>query len=173
MLFGIGKMCSPWNRVISRLSKNDFGMMSSPSRFVKASFFTFRWYSWWLKILHVFTWVQAEQGFYFVGKDLSGFLKTKFQELIGQEKAGPQEVEVVMGRTLQVFANLYSYKTYTQHSTQSYFKKSKILFVNCNRFHLVQMDVHIFPLMNYATDLLELQIILDCSVSLFNLVALI
>lgn len=115
--------------------------------------------------------MQAEQGFYFVGKDLSGFLKKKFQELIGQEKAGPQKVEVVMGRTLQVFANLYSYKTYTQHSTQSYFKKSKILFVNCNRFHLVQMDVHIFPLMNYATDLLELQIILDCSVSLFNLVA--
>ncbi|TXG60885.1 hypothetical protein EZV62_012248 [Acer yangbiense] len=44
----------------------------------------------------------AEQGFYFIGKGLSGLLKQKFQELIGDHKAGPQEVEVVMGRTLQV-----------------------------------------------------------------------
>ncbi|XP_059635998.1 uncharacterized protein LOC132278207 [Cornus florida] len=44
----------------------------------------------------------AEQGFYFVGKDLSDFLKQKFQQLIGEHAAGPQEVEVVMGRTLQV-----------------------------------------------------------------------
>ncbi|KAJ9162913.1 hypothetical protein P3X46_022650 [Hevea brasiliensis] len=44
----------------------------------------------------------AEQGFYFVGKDLSGLLKLKFQELVGEQTAGPQEVEVVMGRTLQV-----------------------------------------------------------------------
>lgn len=51
--------------------------------------------------------LQAEQGFYFVGKDLSGILKQKFQELIGDETAGPQEVEVVMGRTLQVCAALF------------------------------------------------------------------
>ncbi|KAJ9141239.1 hypothetical protein P3X46_031800 [Hevea brasiliensis] len=44
----------------------------------------------------------AEQGFYFVGKDLSGLLKQKFQELIGKQTAVPQKVEVVMGRTLQV-----------------------------------------------------------------------
>ncbi|KAK4604877.1 hypothetical protein RGQ29_013084 [Quercus rubra] len=44
----------------------------------------------------------AEQGFYFIGKDISGFLKQKFQQLIGEHTASPQEVEVVMGRTLQV-----------------------------------------------------------------------
>lgn len=108
--------------------------------------------------------MQAEQGFYFVGKDLSGFLKQRFQELIGQEKAGPQEVEVVMGRTLWVFFELY-FKTYRQHNTHSYVKKPNFVFLKCNRFHSVQMDVHIFLSTNYATDLLELQIILDCLVS--------
>ncbi|KAB2625964.1 lactation elevated protein 1 [Pyrus ussuriensis x Pyrus communis] len=44
----------------------------------------------------------AEQGFYFVGKDLSGFLKQSFQQLIGEHEAVPQEAEVVMGRTLKV-----------------------------------------------------------------------
>ncbi|XP_023634724.1 AFG1-like ATPase isoform X1 [Capsella rubella] len=45
----------------------------------------------------------AEQGFYFIGKDLSTLLKQKFQELIGDNViARPQEVEVVMGRKLQV-----------------------------------------------------------------------
>ncbi|KAK6127002.1 hypothetical protein DH2020_039251 [Rehmannia glutinosa] len=44
----------------------------------------------------------AEQGFYFVGKHLSGLLKQKFQQLIGDQEAVPQEVEVVMGRKLQV-----------------------------------------------------------------------
>ncbi|KAL6534752.1 hypothetical protein OROGR_013427 [Orobanche gracilis] len=44
----------------------------------------------------------AEQGFYFVGKHLSGLLKQKFQQLIGEQVAGSQEVEVVMGRKLQV-----------------------------------------------------------------------
>ncbi|KAF5461285.1 hypothetical protein F2P56_017398 [Juglans regia] len=44
----------------------------------------------------------AEQGFYFIGKDLSGILKQKFQQLIADHTASPQEVEVVMGRTLQV-----------------------------------------------------------------------
>lgn len=45
---------------------------------------------------------QAQLGFYFVGKELSAFLKEKFQELIGEHSASPQEVEVVMGRKLQV-----------------------------------------------------------------------
>ncbi|XP_027117460.2 uncharacterized protein [Coffea arabica] len=44
----------------------------------------------------------AQQGFYFVGKDLSSLLNEKFHQLIGNHKAVPQEVEVVMGRTLQV-----------------------------------------------------------------------
>lgn len=70
---------------------------------------------------HVCTWTQAEQGFYFIGKDLSVFLKQKFEQLIGQEKAGPQEVEVVMGRTLQVFAKLNIHNVI--HNTCSYVKK--------------------------------------------------
>ncbi|CAN8326634.1 unnamed protein product [Cochlearia groenlandica] len=45
----------------------------------------------------------AEQGFYFIGKDLSTLLKQKFQQLIGDNVvARPQVVEVVMGRKLQV-----------------------------------------------------------------------
>ncbi|CAH8318068.1 unnamed protein product [Eruca vesicaria subsp. sativa] len=44
----------------------------------------------------------AEEGFYFIGKDISGLLKQKFQQLVGDEPAGPQVVEVVMGRKLQV-----------------------------------------------------------------------
>ncbi|KAJ1433561.1 P-loop containing nucleoside triphosphate hydrolase [Sesbania bispinosa] len=44
----------------------------------------------------------GEQGFYLVGRDLSGFLKQKFQQLIGEATATPREVEVVMGRTLHV-----------------------------------------------------------------------
>ncbi|XP_022749470.1 AFG1-like ATPase isoform X3 [Durio zibethinus] len=43
-----------------------------------------------------------EQGFYFIGKDLSSLLKEKFQHLISEYIASPQVVEVVMGRTLQV-----------------------------------------------------------------------
>jgi predicted ATPase len=46
--------------------------------------------------------VQAEEGFYFIGKDISGLLKQKFQLLVGDQPAGPQVVEVVMGRKLQV-----------------------------------------------------------------------
>ncbi|GMP36115.1 hypothetical protein CsSME_00008332 [Camellia sinensis var. sinensis] len=44
----------------------------------------------------------AEQGFYFVGKELTGLFKQKFQHLVGEHTAHPQQVEVVMGRTLQV-----------------------------------------------------------------------
>ncbi|KAL6539657.1 hypothetical protein OROHE_011428 [Orobanche hederae] len=44
----------------------------------------------------------AEEGFYFVGKHLSDLLKQKFQQLIGEQVAGSQEVEVVMGRKLLV-----------------------------------------------------------------------
>ncbi|KAJ8767508.1 hypothetical protein K2173_017552 [Erythroxylum novogranatense] len=44
----------------------------------------------------------AEQGFYFVGKDSSNILEQKFQQLIGEQTAVMQQVEVVMGRTLRV-----------------------------------------------------------------------
>ncbi|KAJ4899035.1 AFG1-like ATPase family protein [Raphanus sativus] len=45
----------------------------------------------------------AEQGFYFIGTDLSTLLKQKYQELLGGNLvARPQVVEVVMGRKLQV-----------------------------------------------------------------------
>ncbi|KAG6424254.1 hypothetical protein SASPL_114669 [Salvia splendens] len=46
--------------------------------------------------------LKAEQGFYFVGKHLSGRLNKRFYQLIGEHTASPQEVEVVMGRKLQV-----------------------------------------------------------------------
>ncbi|GAB4856182.1 hypothetical protein Ancab_014108 [Ancistrocladus abbreviatus] len=45
--------------------------------------------------------LRAEQGFYFIGKDRLGLLKDQFQQLIGENKPYPQEVEVVMGRTLK------------------------------------------------------------------------
>ncbi|XP_021854159.1 uncharacterized protein [Spinacia oleracea] len=44
----------------------------------------------------------GEQGFYLVGLDMSGLLKVKFHQLIGDHQAQPQEVEVVMGRKLKV-----------------------------------------------------------------------
>ncbi|KAK7265339.1 hypothetical protein RJT34_32958 [Clitoria ternatea] len=44
----------------------------------------------------------GEQGFYLVGRDLSGFLKQMFQQLIGEGTPTPQEVEVKMGRKLHV-----------------------------------------------------------------------
>jgi len=48
--------------------------------------------------------VQGEQGFYLVGLELSGILKAKFRQLIGEHEAQPQEVEVVMGRKLKVYS---------------------------------------------------------------------
>ncbi|XP_011623782.1 lactation elevated protein 1 [Amborella trichopoda] len=44
----------------------------------------------------------AREGFCFVGFEKSGLLKEKFEELIGDHVPGPKEVEVVMGRKLQV-----------------------------------------------------------------------
>lgn len=46
--------------------------------------------------------MQAETGFYFIVKGYTGLLKQKFHHLIGNEIPGPQVVEVVMGRKLQV-----------------------------------------------------------------------
>lgn len=44
----------------------------------------------------------AGQGFYFIENYGSDLLKQKFEQLIGNHRAGPQEVEVVMGRKLLV-----------------------------------------------------------------------
>ncbi|KAL3532963.1 hypothetical protein ACH5RR_006484 [Cinchona calisaya] len=44
----------------------------------------------------------AQQGFYFIGENLSSLLNQKFFHLIGKHRAVSQEVEVVMGRTLRV-----------------------------------------------------------------------
>ncbi|KAL8040920.1 hypothetical protein ABFX02_10G131400 [Erythranthe guttata] len=44
----------------------------------------------------------AEQGFYYIGKHSSLLLNQKFRQLIGENVAIPKEVEVIMGRKLQV-----------------------------------------------------------------------
>lgn len=66
--------------------------------------------------------LQGGQGFYLVGRDSSGFLNKKFQQLIGEDTATPQEVEVVMGRTLQVCAkfNIVSTHEYYYYCYQSF-----------------------------------------------------
>ncbi|KAL0453881.1 UNVERIFIED_CONTAM: AFG1-like ATPase [Sesamum latifolium] len=46
--------------------------------------------------------LKAQQGFYFVGRHLSSLLNQKFQQLIAEHVATPQEVELIMGRKLQV-----------------------------------------------------------------------
>lgn len=53
-----------------------------------------------------------------VGTDLSGFLKEKFQQLIGEGTATPtpQEVEVVMGRTLHVCVKSDLTQTHIEHT---------------------------------------------------------
>lgn len=51
-----------------------------------------------------------------VGTDLSGFLKQKFQQLIGEGTATPQEVEVVMGRTLHVCVKSDLTQTHIEHT---------------------------------------------------------
>ena len=52
---------------------------------------------------------QAEQGFYFVGNNIAGLLKQKFQELVGKHEVRSEEVEVVMGRKLQVCVRICSF----------------------------------------------------------------
>ncbi|KAL2481073.1 AFG1-like ATPase family protein [Abeliophyllum distichum] len=44
----------------------------------------------------------TEQGFYIVGTNLSSLVSRKFQQLVGEHRAVQQDVEVVMGRKLQV-----------------------------------------------------------------------
>lgn len=107
--------------------------------------------------------LQGGQGFYLVGRDSSGFLNKKFQQLIGEDTATPQEVEVVMGRTLQVCAkfNIVSTHEYYYYCYQSF---TIFFFFFLIRSHWELMDVPISPSRNFATNLLELQTILDYSV---------
>lgn len=76
-----------------------------------------------LKLLDFFSHqfgLQGEQGFYLVGRNLSGILRQNFQKLIGEATATPQEVEVVMGRTLHVCANFYIEETRRAHDYYYY-----------------------------------------------------
>lgn len=59
--------------------------------------------------------LQGEHEFYLVGRDLSGLLKQKFQKLVGEGTATPQEVEVVMGRTLHVCTKFDIAETHLEH----------------------------------------------------------
>lgn len=78
---------------------------------------------------------QAEQGFYFVGKDLSGLLKEKFQQLLGDHEAHPEEAEVVMGRTLKVFFFWVSFgEACATHIIVAFFFYLTLYF-NIFRFH--------------------------------------
>ncbi|XP_045809967.1 AFG1-like ATPase isoform X1 [Trifolium pratense] len=77
------------------------------------------------------------QGFYLVGRDLSVFLKKKFQELVGEGTATPQEVEVVMGRTLQVCAKIYIAEARTEHI-------SVVFFLRWNTYHCYYQTLAIF-----------------------------
>ena len=126
-------MYSSSNWFINRLSEDDFGMISAwlyvyikfclhiqPLIPIYYRFLTF----------HVCLELQAEQGFYFIGKDISGFLKQKFQQLIGEHTASPQEVEVVMGRTLQVSTKLYCAMAYAEHVIGQIFLKPFLKTIN-------------------------------------------
>lgn len=114
-------MCSSWNRIIGGLPKNDFCMVNGSFSTFSCHMFSFLvvWFDFcyfcclsnidrtpelsdWKFLSFFFCKLQAEEGFYFVGKDLSSILKQKFYQLVGEHRAVPQEVEVVMGRTLQV-----------------------------------------------------------------------
>lgn len=56
--------------------------------------------------------MQAEEGFYFVINNTSDFFMQKFKELVGEHTARPQEVEVKMGRKLQVCPSENDGKSY-------------------------------------------------------------
>lgn len=51
--------------------------------------------------------LQAEESFYFVKSGSSDFLMQKFKELVGEHTVHFHEVEVVMGRNLQVCPCVY------------------------------------------------------------------
>lgn len=100
-----------------------------------------------------------------MGNHLSSLLKQKFQQLIGEHKAVPREVEVVMGRKLRVYiTNLVDILMQCFNGLGFGGFNIFYFFVNF-RFRWVRMDVHIFHLRNFVTGRLELQTILACVVS--------
>ncbi|KAD6794959.1 hypothetical protein R6Q59_021137 [Mikania micrantha] len=91
----------------------------------------------------------AEEGFYFVKNDFSDFLMQKFKELVGEHTAQPQEVEVVMGRKLQVplGANGCAYFPFEELCDKPL--GAADYFGLCKNFHTLALDdVPVFGLHN-------------------------
>ncbi|KAG2241734.1 hypothetical protein Bca52824_090307 [Brassica carinata] len=87
----------------------------------------------------------AEQGFYFIGKDLSTLLKQKYQELIEATLLRPQVVEVVMGRKLQVLMDVRTslLKSYATDLLEL------LITSDCSKFHTLALEgVPVFGLHN-------------------------
>ncbi|KAI3775338.1 hypothetical protein L1987_49910 [Smallanthus sonchifolius] len=91
----------------------------------------------------------AEEGFYFVKNESFDFLMQKFKELVGEHTARPQEVEVVMGRKLQVplGANGCAYFPFEELCDKPL--GAADYFGLCKNFHTLALDdVPIFGLHN-------------------------
>ncbi|KAI7746972.1 hypothetical protein M8C21_018814, partial [Ambrosia artemisiifolia] len=91
----------------------------------------------------------AEEGFYFIQKGTSDFLMQRFKELIGEHIARPREVEVVMGRKLEVplGANGCAYFPFEELCDKPL--GAADYFGLCKNFHTLALDgVPIFGLHN-------------------------
>ncbi|XP_071729634.1 uncharacterized protein [Rutidosis leptorrhynchoides] len=91
----------------------------------------------------------AEEGFYFIQNGTSDFLMQRFNELIGEHTPHPQEVEVVMGRRLQVplGANKCAYFPFEELCDKPI--GAADYFGLCKKFHTLALDgVPIFGLHN-------------------------
>ncbi|KAI7727757.1 hypothetical protein M8C21_013147, partial [Ambrosia artemisiifolia] len=91
----------------------------------------------------------AEEGFYFVKNDSDDFLMQKFKELVGEHTPQPDEVEVVMGRKLQVplGANGCAYFPFEELCDKPL--GAADYFGLCKKFHTLALDnVPIFGLHN-------------------------
>ncbi|KAJ9550957.1 hypothetical protein OSB04_015002 [Centaurea solstitialis] len=91
----------------------------------------------------------AEEGFYFIQNGTSDFLMHRFNELIGENMAHPQEAELVMGRTLQVplGSNGCAYFPFEELCDKPL--GAADYFGLCRNFHTVALDgVPIFGLHN-------------------------
>ncbi|KAF5813086.1 putative hexokinase [Helianthus annuus] len=91
----------------------------------------------------------AEEGFYFIQNGTSDFLMQRFKELIGEHIVRPQEVEVVMGRRLEVplGANGCAYFPFEELCDKPL--GAADYFGLCKNFHTLALDgVPIFGLHN-------------------------
>ncbi|KAJ9557771.1 hypothetical protein OSB04_012385 [Centaurea solstitialis] len=91
----------------------------------------------------------AEEGFYFIKNESSDFLMEKFKDLVGEHSVRPQEVEVVMGRKLQVplGANGCAYFPFEELCDKPL--GAADYFGLCKKFHTLALDgVPIFGLHN-------------------------